>query len=95
LKRNAGLAGTALAGQDEIADDRDIVVPWDPVITVRAMGRGEDNRLVFRQATDAYIQKRADHGAKDENENVKGNREYQLCSRGINSNPFKSSNLLE
>ncbi len=41
------------------------------------MGRGEDDRLVAGESADADIQEGADHGAEDESEDVKGNREYQ------------------
>jgi hypothetical protein len=95
LKRDAGLTGAAFPPQYEIADDRDIVVPWDLVVTVWAMGRREDNRLVFWQATDAYIQKRTDHGAEDEGEYVKENRKNQLCTNRFKFNSHKPSKQLE
>jgi hypothetical protein len=95
LKRDAGLAGAAFPQQNEIADDRDIVVPWDTVITVWTMGRREDDRFVAGEPPDADIEKRADHGAEDEGEYVKVNSKYQLCTNRFNSNPFKPAKLLE
>jgi len=89
------LAGTAFPAQDEIAKNRDIVVKGYLEVTVRAVGRREDDRLVAGESADADIQKGADHGAEDEGEDVKGDGEDQLCSMGIDSNSFKPANLLE
>lgn len=89
------LAGTAFPAQDEVAENRDIVVKGYLEVAFRAVGGREDDRLVAGKPADADIKEGADHGAEDEGEDVKGNREYQLCTRGINSSSFKPGKLLE
>jgi hypothetical protein len=74
LGRNAGLAGTALPTQGNIAQQRDIVVPADPVITLQAVGRREYNGFLLRQPINADIEKRADHSAEDEGEYIENER---------------------
>src|SRR6185369_4417919 len=67
--------------QKRKADNRDIVMPAYPAAALRA-GRGRaDNRLLFRQAIDADVEKGTDDRSKGECEYVERNWKGHCFSR--------------
>jgi hypothetical protein len=93
LDGDAGLAGAASAAENEVADNRNIIVPAYPVIASRAVGRREYDGFAFRQTAYAYIQERTDHGAEDKCEDVKDD-DWGHCSHGSGiACPFRGSSF--
>ncbi len=66
LDRNGLMTEAASASQEEVTEDRNIVIKPDGMVTVRAVGPREDNRFISRQPTDADVQKAADEGPEDD-----------------------------
>lgn len=50
----------ATTAQQDVADHRDVIVPFDRRIAYRARRRGANNGIALRKSVYAYIQKTAD-----------------------------------
>jgi len=70
LNGNGSFAVSASPSQQEIADQRDIIVKSDWFLAMRAVRARPDNRLLFRQPANADIQKAANHSPEDDRNNV-------------------------
>ena len=65
-KRDALVTVPAAAAERQPAEQRDVVVPGDRVLAPRATRARVDDRLLGRDAQDAYVGEAADDGAEDE-----------------------------
>ena len=64
-----GLAAmAALGAQHEPAHDRDVVVPCDGIVALRAFRTGLDDRQPARQPVHAYVEKTPDHASQNKRE---------------------------
>src|SRR5689334_842900 len=84
LDRNAFVASTTAASQHQPADDRDILRRRDLVTALRASGARFDDAQAFRPTPNANIQKRADGGSDQKNEQTF--QKFHLSSKLVKKN---------
>ena len=64
----------AAGAEDDPAQERDVVVPGDCLLAVRAVGAGLTDAAVVRQAGDADVQETAEEQAEEEGRELEGER---------------------
>jgi glutamine synthetase len=57
-------AGPALSHEDEITDQRNVVIEFDPRTAMRTTGWGMDNRFSVWDSVDTNVEKASQHEAK-------------------------------